>query len=143
MSISLFTDNSKQIVVKIYCAIHKEHGNVICDPDKAQLADLYKGSIDVDAIEEQSMTFRYPTYGDMNKIMDSGVKMNEESNFVVSPVQLRYERLCTLASAWSLKDGEKDIPLNRENIKKLDPVIAAHFAMGLEKALRDKGLTLD
>lgn len=141
MPISLFINESDEIVVVFYIAESiKTPGFVFADTDKNTLIRIGGDEIDPTAIESHQASFRTPSFGDTNRIMDSGVKMSESEMFTVSPNQIRLERICTLIKSWSFKDGSGgEVRPTRENVKKLHPVVALTLGMALEGQLRERG----
>jgi hypothetical protein len=137
MPVSAFTNESDEIVLKL--AIGEVDQTIVCDTDKSALLKIHPKLKEED-IEEATATFRMPTYGDMNRIFDASVKVDDLA-LSVSPAQIRFERLCVLSKSWSFKDakGEKTKP-SRENVRKLHPIIATYLGLYLEEQLKKRSM---
>jgi hypothetical protein len=140
MTVSLFINDSEEITVLLFVAPAKKGNFVFCDIDKEMLVKTGAEDIDAEKIEQHQVTFRMPSYGDNNRILDSGVRLTEDS-LNVSPHQIRLERICTLIKDWTFKDAKGDaVRVTRDAVKKLHPTVALTLGIALENDLRERGM---
>lgn len=92
----------------------------------------------VDKTKEITVTLKYPSQGDCDRIMSSGKTMgaNNKEMDIRDVVQMEFLRLLVLVRKWNLKSA-----LNNENIMKLQPkivksmIVAVRDIIGLDGIL--------
>jgi hypothetical protein len=141
MPLDLFVDDTtEEIEVTIFIGASKSRKFMYADIDEAKVKEVAGDDLLENSIEKHSVFFRTPSFGDAGKILDSAVTLNKDNNIQISPSELRFERIATLILRWTLKAGGNDIKPNRENIKKLHPVVATVIGLDLEYQLQQRGL---
>lgn len=132
----LFVDSNDTVEIELFMSQNKK-GSLFCETSLEDLKEMLKEEYNEEEVETHSVIFKQPTYSEMNKINDSGVRLSE-TNMRISPHQIRYERVCVLLKSWSFKDESGNIvPATRESIKQLHPAIADTLGLELEMRLRD------
>ena len=82
------------------------------------------------------VAFCEPNYRDVCELADMATTMNSDGSFSIGLNNIKMERVCRLIKSWNIKDKDgKDLPCTRENVHKMNPTIAFHMAILLEKAL--------
>lgn len=138
MSVSVFVNEADEITIPLFIAASKANPSVVfADSDKTTLLKDCGDEIDPDAVDSHQIIFRTPSYADANRIIDSGIRM-DDATFKINPSQMRLERICTLIKSWTFKGADgKEIKPSRENVKKLHPVVALVLGAELEIKLRE------
>ena len=137
MSVEIFVNSEENITVVLYLVASKNDPSIVfTDTDKDVLVKDCADEIDPASVEQHQIIFRRPCYADSNRILDSGIKMDEDS-FRINPSMMRLERICTLIRSWTFKGADgTPVKTTRENIKKLHPAVANVLGMELENKLR-------
>jgi hypothetical protein len=138
---NIFVSPDDEFDVRIVIASAKDDPHqVVADVSTEKVKEVYGDAVDDASIEEHTVTFRYPTFNDQTKIIDSAVKIENEA-YQVNPQALRYKRLTQLVKRWTFcgKDRKPTVP-NEEMIKKLHPVIAMFLGAQLEAEMTKRGL---
>jgi len=139
----LFVDKEKKIEIKIYLAQNSKGELIASD----SLDNLLKNEYIVtpkEEIEEHSFYFRNPSYKDNVDVLSKTLKHqfqigeeNIETNTLsADPALIQYVRFQSLLIDWTLKDNEeKKIPVTKDRIDKLNPVIANVVVSSLDNLL--------
>tara|TARA_B100000614_G_scaffold262909_1_gene300824 strand:+ start:300275 stop:300712 length:438 start_codon:yes stop_codon:yes gene_type:complete len=124
---SLFIDPNSSIDVKFWIGVHD-----------GQLVGAIDKSSKIEGVEydEYAASFREPNYRDIADLSDGAVAINTDGNYALSVNQVRLKRVVRLLKSWNLKDdNNKAVPVNEQNIEKLNPVVAFTLSAALENAL--------
>lgn len=137
--IPIFINSEDTFDVKFVAALSKTNVNIIyVDVDLHNLK--LQGGEDLGTVEEHTVVFRFPNYGDSTKILDNSIKFSG-ADISLSPADVRQKRMLTLLKSWDFKgkDG-KPIEPTAENIINLHPLIAAVITIQLDKELENRRL---
>jgi adenylate kinase family enzyme len=138
---NIFISADDEFEVKLAVAQAKDDSHqIVADLSGETIKETYKDAIDETTIEEHSIWFRYPSFEDQSKIIDSAVKIENDS-YQINPQALRYKRITQLIKRWTFKgrDGKPTNP-SAEMVKKLHPVIAMFIGMQLEAEMTKRGV---
>jgi hypothetical protein len=131
---NLFVKKDEIISVKIYVGTNKDATKIFADLSSEKLT---KNNPDVEktTIEEHTVNFRKPNYGNLVEMMKNSVK-TDGITVEINPVVLRHSRLIILTKDWTFKDEDGNpIKVTTQNIENLSPIIADVIASGLEEEL--------
>jgi len=115
---SLFVKDDDAVIVKIFLAKDKSGDFLASNNKEALLIQAVP-----ETLEEHQVSFKKPSYGDDVSVYSSAVKI-ENNNIKVDPVLFRFNKFVSLARSWTFKDEGGIIPVNMDNIRKLDPGLA-------------------
>ena len=133
---NLFVKDEDEIKVEILVAQTKE-GYIYCEAkkDKKDLEKLINNDELEGKIEEYIIIFKKPNFKDMSEISNNMVNVNSENGVNFNLVGVRMAKIKNLLKKWDFKDDEgNEIPINNENIDKLNPIIAGTIGVELDKA---------
>jgi hypothetical protein len=133
----LFLSEKDIAVVTVYLANgKKEKEQLWVSNNKKELAK--NKEVDEGTIEEHSITFRKPAYGDIVNIykMDVQVTGDEINSVDLDLITLRYNQFAQLAVDWTFTDDDGEpVALTPLNIRKLHPQLANLIVGELENLI--------
>ena len=133
----LFLSEKDTTVVTVYLANgKKDKERLFVANDKKSLAKT--AGVDAETIEEHSVTFRKPAYGDIVNIykMDVQVTGDEINSVDLDLITLRYNQFAQLAVDWTFVDDDGEpVDLTPVNIRKLHPQLANLIVGELENLI--------
>lgn len=127
MNFSLFIESNEFFDINFVVAKSKTGRNIYASAKEDDLK-LFEDA-DLDTIQRHSVKFRYPDFADTVTMVDSSISIIRN----VPEIHLnRYkmERIIKLIKEWTL-----GVPTDRENIEKLNPVIAAVIGNEMDSIL--------
>ena len=133
---NLFVKDEDEIKIEILVAQTKE-GYIYCEAkkDKKDLEKLINNDELEGKIEEYTVIFKKPNFKDMSEISNNMVNVNSENGVNFNLLGVRMSKMKKLLKKWDFKDNEgKEIPVNDENIDKLNPIIAGTIGTELDNA---------
>ena len=74
--------------------------------------------------ETVKIVFRKPTNKDAVTLSSASIKTSMDGAVQVDVIKMQDYVLRNLIVSWDLKDGENAVPVNPENIDKLNPILA-------------------
>ena len=128
---NIFVDPKEKITVTV--VIGQQNNKIVSAVNEEELKKNYK-DIDLGTVESHQITFRRPNYKDNVDILRMTMTTDGDE-IKVDAATLRYERFVRLLQSWTFKNGENIIPANRDNINKLEFVIANTIMDSLDNAL--------
>ena len=130
---SLFLTEDDTFEVKIFVA-EDEEKTIYCDKN-IDAVKLLMGERELE-IEEYSILFKKPSFGDLIALTDLVMKVSDKITGNVNPLTIKLKTMSHLLRDWSFvdKNGTK-IPAKEENMMKLNPIIAVNIGMQFDEAL--------
>ena len=120
--INLFIDPTDHITIDLFVALDNSN-KIIVSSDKERLIKGNEG-LSPDSVVPYTFVFRRPNYKDNMTVISKSVTSDGETTNIDGAI-LRYERFCELISSWTITDADgKNVPCNRGNVDKLNPILA-------------------
>ena len=120
--INLFIDPKDNVKVDVFVSIDKNE-KIIVSNDKDKIIKENEG-LSPDAVIQYEFVFRKPNYKDNMTLISKSVTSDGEKTNIDGAI-IRYERFCGLIVSWTIVDEKgKAVPCSRENVGKLNPVLA-------------------
>jgi len=129
---------TEEDVLEVKICVAENDGTLYCDIDEKGVKFLLDG-IEAD-IQEYTTIFRKPSFGDLLELTDILLSPRDmgdgQLNYEANPIAVRLKMMGFLIKDWSFtkEDGSK-IPATEENIKNLNPLIAAAIGIQLDSLL--------
>ena len=133
---SLFLTEDDTFEVKLFVA-EDENKTIYCDKN-IDAVKLLMGERDLE-IEEYSISFKKPSFGDLITLTDLVMQVSNKITGDVNPLTVKLKTMSHLLRDWSFvdKNGIK-VPVKEENMMKLDPIIAVNIGMQFDEVLEAK-----
>jgi len=131
---NLFLTENDTFEIKLFIA-EDEKGGIYCDIEEEGVKVLM-GDKDF-SIEEYKFVFKKPSFGDLSQLTDlltSPRKVGEEYiGYESNPIAIKVKTISYLIRDWSLCDDKGNkVPINEDNISKLNPIIASAIGIQLD-----------
>jgi len=132
----LFIEDNDVVVVEVF--VTNVDDKLFANHDKEKLISDIGDKKDVvdDDIDSLKFTFKVPNYKDEVSIVDGAIRSDSDDNLEIDAAAVRYERFVTLLRDWDITDAkDKKVPPNRENINKINPVLAIAVMNALDEKM--------
>ncbi len=105
--------------------------------DKAGSIQFFeKDEAGYEAAQVETFTFRKPNWADTRLMMADAMYLDPNSGSpIVDPYRFMDRKIKILLKDWSLKDGDAKLPLNGDNIDKLDGSLINYLNKKLDEHL--------
>ena len=117
----IFVNENDEFTVKLFIT-EDEKGKMVATCNQEEF-DKYNDKMK-EVTNDYVLTLRYPSYKDNVNISKKAISFDGE-NIHIDSVTLRFERFLSLLKGWTLTDdsGNK-VPITRDTVGSLDPIIA-------------------